>query len=95
MLKLNDIVDKLGSDKVIHFLVEVLIVGTIAILDKELFNRNVLIAAAIGASVGILVGVVKELIDFFSGKQFDLQDLKFDLYGVAVGLLWALILSLI
>lgn len=92
MKDLSYYVDKLGSDKVIHLLVCFIIASNVAILDNEIFNRTAIVAATIGGFTAIIVGVVKELIDFFNGKSFDLDDLKFDTIGSFLGFIWSLIL---
>lgn len=95
MFKINDLVDKVGADKFIHLLVCIIIAENAAICDAELFNRNAIIAAAIGIVVAIIIAISKEVIDFFRNGLFDVNDLKFDTYGAFVGGLLALILLVI
>lgn len=92
---LDKFINKVGMDKLVHFVVVILIVLSIAVIDVNYFNRPAIVAAAIGAFAGAAVGVLKEILDFFLGKSFDLQDLKFDLYGCIAGFVWALILNLL
>lgn len=92
MKDLNYFVEKVGYDKCIHLLICFIISNNIAILDNEIFNRTAIIAATVGALTAAFAGIIKELIDFFKGKSFDLNDLKFDVIGSIVGFIWSLIL---
>lgn len=89
---LDNIVNKFGMDKVAHFMTTIVIVLVVAIADANLFNRSALVATTIGVLTAITVGIIKEVIDFFIGKSFDLQDLKFDLLGCIAGFILALVL---
>lgn len=95
MFKINDLVNKVGTDKFIHLLVCIIIAENAAICDAELFNRSAIIAAAIGIVVAIIIAIGKEVIDLFRGHSFDVKDLKFDTYGAFIGGLLALILLVI
>lgn len=95
MFKINDLVDKIGADKFIHLLVCVIIAENVATYDAQVFNRNAIVAAAIGAITAIIISVCKEVIDFFRNGLFDVNDLKFDTYGAFIGGLLALILLVI
>lgn len=95
MFKINDLVNKVGADKFIHLLVCVIIAENVATYDAELFNRNVIIAAIVGIVTAIIIGIGKEVIDFFRNGLFDVNDLKFDTYGAFIGGLLALILLVI
>lgn len=95
MFKINDLVDKIGTDKFIHLLVCIIIAENVATYDAEIFNRSAIVAAAIGAITAIIIGVGKEVIDFFRNGLFDVNDLKFDCYGAIIGGLLALILLII
>ena len=95
MFKINDLVNKVGTDKFIHLLVCVIIAETVAVCDVTIFNRSAIIAATLGVIVAIFIGIGKEVIDFFKNGLFDVNDLKFDTYGAFVGGLLALILLLI
>lgn len=92
MKDLNYFVEKVGYDKCIHLLICFIISSNIAILDNEIFNRTAIIAATVGALIAAFVSIIKELIDFFKGKSFDLNDLKFGVIGSIVGFIWSLIL---
>lgn len=95
MKDLTYYVEKIGYDKCIHLLICFIIASNIAILDNEIFNRSAIIAATIGGLTTIFIGIIKELIDFFNDKLFDLNDLKFDIIGSIIGFVWSLILILI
>ena len=95
MFKINDLVNKVGTDKFIHLLVCIIIAENVAAYDAHIFNRSAIIAATLGVIVAIFIGIGKEVIDFFRNGLFDVNDLKFDTYGAFVGGLLALILLLI
>ena len=95
MFRVNDLVDKVGSDKFIYSLVCIIIAENAAICDAELFNRSAIVAVAIGIIIPIVIGIGKEVIDFFRNGLFDVNDLKFDTYGAFIGGLLALILLVI
>lgn len=95
MFKINDLVNKVGTDKFIHLLVCIIIAENVATYDAEIFNRSAIVAAVIGAITAIIICVGKEVIDFIRKGLFDLNDLKFDTYGAIVGGLLALILLIV
>lgn len=95
MFKINDLVDKIGAYKFIHLLVCIIIAENVATYDAEIFNRSAIVAAAIGAITAIIIGVGKEVIDFFRNGLFDANDLKFDCYGAIIGAVLALILLIV
>lgn len=95
MFKINDLVDKIGADKFIRLLVCIIIAENVATYDAEIFNRNAIVAAAIGVITAIIIGVGKEVIDFIIKGLCDLNDLKFDCYGAILGGLLALILLIV
>lgn len=95
MFKINDLVNKVGTDKFIHLLVCIIIAENVATYDAEIFNRNDIVAAIIGIVTAIIIGIGKEVIDFFRNGLFDVNDLKFDTYGAFIGGMLALILLLI
>ena len=92
MFKINDLVNKVGTDKFIHLLVCIIIAETVAVCDVTIFNRSAIIAATLGVIVAIFIGIGKEVIDFFRNGLFDFKDLKFDCYGAIFGGLLAFIL---
>lgn len=95
MFKINNLVDKVGTDKFIHLLVCVIIAENVATYDAEIFNRNAIVATAIGVITAIIISVGKEVIDFIRKGLCDLNDLKFDCYGAIIGGLLALILLIV
>lgn len=95
MFNINDLINKVGTDKFIHLLICVVIAENIAIYDADIFNRSAIIAATLGVIVAIIIGIGKELIDFFRNGLFDLKDLKFDCYGAILGGLLAFILLIV
>ena len=95
MFKINDLVNKVGADKFIHLLVCIIIAENIATYDAQVFNRNAIVATIVGIVTAIIIGIGKEVIDFFRNGLFDVNDLKFDTYGAFIGGLLALILLVI
>lgn len=70
------IVDKVGSDKVMH--VETCML--IAVVAKRSTGSVV-----IGAAVALGVGLLKELYDATTGEVFDWRDVEADAVGAVVG----------
>ena len=91
MFKINDLVNKIGADKFIHLLVCIIIAENVATYDAQVFNRSAIIAAIVGIVTAIIIGIGKEVIDFFRNGLFDFKDLKFDCYGAILGGLLAFI----
>lgn len=91
MFKINDLVNKVGADKVIHLLVCAIIAQNVATYDVTVFHREAIVAAALGVIVAIFVGIGKEIVDFFRNGLFEFKDLKFDCYGAILGGLLAFI----
>ena len=91
MFKINDLVNKVGTDKFIHLLVCIIIAENVATYDAQVFNRSAIIAAIVGIVTAIIIGIGKEVIDFFRNGLFDFKDLKFDCYGAILGGLLAFI----
>ena len=91
MFKINDLVNKVGTDKFIHLLVCIIIAENVATYDAQVFNRSAIIAAIVGIVTAIVIGIGKEVIDFFRNGLFDFKDLKFDCYGAILGGLLAFI----
>lgn len=61
MFKINDLVNKVGTDKFIHLLVCVIIAETVAVCDVTIFNRSAIIDATLGVIVAIFAGIGKEV----------------------------------
>lgn len=91
MFKINDLVNKVGTDKVIHLLVCAIIAQNVATYDVTIFHRETIVAAALGVIVAIFIGIGKEVVDFFRNGLFEFKDLKFDCYGAILGGLLAFI----
>lgn len=70
------IVDKVGTDKVMHAETCALISSVVSV-----YAHNVLI----GAIAAIVVGVLKELYDKSTGEEFDWKDLAADAVGAVFG----------
>lgn len=70
----NDLVSKVGVDKVLHLLVSALITAW-----GGMFAFPGIIVSAI---IAVAIGYFKEKAD----EVFDKEDFKFDLYGIGVGL---------
>ena len=70
------IVDKVGTDKVMHAEACALISSVVSV-----YAHNVLI----GAIAAIVVGVLKELYDKSTGEEFDWKDLAADVVGAVFG----------
>ena len=70
------IVDKVGTDKVMH-------VETCALISSvvSVYAHN----ALIGTIATIVVGVLKELYDKSTGEEFDCKDLAADVVGAVFG----------
>lgn len=73
---ITKIVDKVGSDKVMH----VETCALIAVVAKRCTG-----SAVVGAAVALGVGLVKELYDVATGEEFDWMDVAADAVGAAIG----------
>lgn len=74
-----------NGDKVIHLLVCMVIVLVVGRGDMLIWHRPMMVAVTIAFFVAVLIGIVKELIDFFRGGWFDAKDLLFDFVGAVIG----------
>lgn len=70
------LVDKVGSDKVMH----VETCALIAVVAKRCLG-----SVAIGAAVAQGVGLLKEMYDVATGEEFDWKDVAADAVGAVVG----------
>ena len=70
------LVDKVGSDKVMH----VETCALIAVVAKRCSG-----SVAIGAAVALGVGLLKEMYDVATGEEFDWKDVAADAVGAVVG----------
>ena len=84
-----------NSDKLLHFIVCLLLAYNIALLDIVIFNRSPLVVSAVASVAVLVIGVIKELYDIFNGEEFDLHDLAADVVGLRVGVSMILVASLI
>lgn len=73
---ITKIVDKVGSDKVMHAET----CSLIAVVAKRCTG-----SVAIGAAVALGVGLLKELYDVATGEEFDWRDVAADTVGAVVG----------
>lgn len=73
---ITKIVDKVGTDKVMH----VETCALIAVMAKRCSG-----CVVIGAAVGLGVGLLKELYDVATGGVFDWKDVAADAVGAVVG----------
>lgn len=73
---ITKIVDKVGSDKVLH-------VETCALISAAVtrYTHN----AVIGAAVAFGVGLLKEAYDKATGEEFDWKDVAADAVGAVAG----------
>ena len=74
--KIAKIVDKFGTDKVMHAEMCAFIAAVATAYTHDL---------VIGAFVAIVVGVLKELHDKLAGEEFDWKDLAADAVGAVYG----------
>lgn len=92
MKVINKLMEKVGEDKVLHFLVGIVIAvafAAFAVIVKMNpgDSFNLLVAGVEGGIVGILVGVGKECWDYLEGEEFDAKDASFTGVGAIVGFL--------
>lgn len=73
---ITKIVDKVGSDKVMH----VETCALIAVVAKRCSG-----SAVIGFVVALGVGLLKEMYDKATGEEFDWKDVAADAMGAAIG----------
>lgn len=73
---ITKIVNKVGSDKVMHVETCVLI----AVIAKRCTGSVV-----IGAAVALFAGILKECYDVATGEQFDWKDVAADAVGAVIG----------
>lgn len=74
--KIAKIVDKVGTDKVMHAEMCAFIASVVTAYTHDM---------VIGAFVAIVVGVLKELYDKLAGEEFDWKDLAADAVGAVFG----------
>ena len=95
MKSIRKFIEKVGMDKVAHFLACVLVTLVVAIVfEKTTAGLSSLAYAFMGAFAAIVAGVIKEVADFLSGERFDMQDLIADATGAVAGFVLAAVLLL-
>ena len=95
MKSIRKFIEKVGMDKVGHFLACVLVTLVVAIIfEKTTAGLPSLAYAFMGAFAAIVAGVIKEVADFLSGERFDMQDLIADATGAVAGFVLAAVLLL-
>ena len=57
---------------------------------KGVSDYEMMAVTAAVSCVALLIGIAKELYDFFSGENFDLHDLEADVIGMLVGVIMIL-----
>lgn len=85
MSKFNELTEKIGTDKLLHVLVCLVITILVALVCHKT-GETQWVAAAIGGIAAICVGLIKEAYDFLTGESFDAQDLLADCIGAVAGL---------
>ncbi len=86
MKKLYELVEqKLGMDKVAHFLGIALVAVVVSLLFAKVdAGDSPWVYAAEGAFAGVLVAIGKEVFDFCNGRVFDVKDILAGVVGAAV-----------
>ena len=72
----------IGIDRLLHFLVEAIIVFTLTSYGIPVW---------IAAIIGLAIGIIKEIIDARTGGKFDIIDLMADIVGI--GYVWFVLWS--
>ncbi len=86
MSRFSQVVEKIGADRILHVLA-CLIITLVVTLICHKCGEGAWVAAAIGAVVSIVVGIGKELYDFFAGGYVDRGDLAADFAGAMAGMI--------
>lgn len=94
MKKLYDLVEsKIGMDKVAHFFGIAMVAMLVSLLfTKVNAGESSWVYAAVGLLAGFFVAVLKEVVDFFNNRPFDVKDILAGVVGgvmsfLAVGIL--------
>lgn len=96
MKSIRKFIEKVGMDKVAHFLACVLVTLVVAIVfEKTTVGLSSFAYAFMGAFAAIVVGIIKEVVDFLSGERFDTHDLLADIIGAVAGFILAAVLILL
>lgn len=85
MAKFIEKIKNAGLDKWLHIVAAFCVVAIVGLIFKGAMEETNIICATCGAIAGIVVGLAKELIDFFRGGKFDAYDLIADAIGIVLG----------
>lgn len=81
----DKIITKVGLDKITHmFVIAFVTVALALIFNKTTQDCSSWVYAVCGLCGGIIVAILKEVLDFFYGKWFDLKDI---IWGIAGGVI--------
>ena len=81
----------IGIDKIVHFVVSMILTILIAILVKSVeSDASGIMCGIYAAFVTMCIGVGKEIWDKFRGTGFDLIDLAADALGCAVAVIFTI-----
>ena len=95
MKSIRKFIEKVGIDKVAHFLACMLIVFVVGLVfAKTTEGTSPCANAFMGMFAAILFGIFKEVVDFLSGESFDPDDLIADTIGAVFGFILAALLLL-
>lgn len=75
------------ADRYVHLIVGLLLAYLVGRGDMALFHREAAIAFVVALIAVIVVGIIKEVIDIFLGKNFDFRDALFTSVGGVIGAL--------
>lgn len=89
MKKLYDLVEsKIGMDKVAHFFGIAMVAMLVSLLfTKVNVGESSWVYAAVGLLAGFFVAVLKEVVDFFNNRPFDVKDILAGVVGGVVSFL--------
>lgn len=92
MKKLNDLISKIGGDKVMHFLVGMVVVANFALLGGQADFNRVLMGGLIGVVVNVVLQLAKE---WWLDDEVDYADVVYGGIGGFVELLICLVVVLV
>lgn len=84
MKKIYTLIDNIGMDKFAHkyAMQSLSMIATLISFNIDPSLPSV-IHSAIGAFAGLIISVLKEVLDYICGRGFDVKDLKWDAIGIA------------
>lgn len=85
MAKFFEKIKNAGIDKWLHGVACFAIVAVVALIFKGTMGESNVICAFCGWIAAIVLGLFKEIIDFFRGGEFDAGDLIADVIGAVLG----------